>query len=209
MPSRTMPWITLALVATIGLAAFAQHWLPGPAWHPLLAVRARAIGPASWTWTFGTLFLHWNLLHAAGNMAALWIFGDNVEDRLGHGRFLGLFLVAGLAAAWTARLGSPGALAPVVGASGAVAAVMGAYFVLFPRSQVLFLIPLPVVFDAIEVPALLVPACWLVVELLAVDPRTVPVAAAGWAHAGGLAVGLVLGRLLARPERLRVEWWSP
>ena len=89
-----------------------------------------------------SMFLHGGWLHFLGNMLYLWIFGDNVEDRLGHVRFLVFYLLCGVAAALGARLIDPSSKIPMIGASGAIAGVLGAYFVLFPRSRVLTLVPL-------------------------------------------------------------------
>ena len=101
------------------------------------------------------MFLHGGLLHVGGNMLYLWIFGDNVEDRMGHVRFLVFYLLCGVAAALAQTLMQPDSLLPMVGASGAIAGVMGAYFVLYPQSQIVTF----VLFTFIEVPALVFSVC--------------------------------------------------
>ena len=88
------------------------------------------------------MFLHGGLLHVGGNMLFLWIFGDNVEDRMGHGRFLVFYLLCGVAAALAQTAMNPDSVVPMVGASGAIAGVMGAYFVLYPRSRIVTLVPI-------------------------------------------------------------------
>ena len=95
----------------------------------------------SWINVFTSMFLHGGFLHVAGNMLYLWIFGDNVEDRMGHGRFLAFYLLCGTAAALGQTLTVPDSVVPMVGASGAVAGVMGAYFVLYPHSRIVTLLP--------------------------------------------------------------------
>jgi membrane associated rhomboid family serine protease len=157
------------------------------------------------------MFVHSGLLHIGGNLLSLWIFGDNVEDRLGHGRFLAFYLAAGFAAALAETWASPGSTLPLVGASGAIAGVMGAYLVLFPRSRVLVLVPIFIVYwEVVEMPAVFFLAAWFALQVLGGLAR--PLAGGGgvafWAHAGGFLAGVLLIWLLRRRERLRVEWWS-
>ena len=99
------------------------------------------------------MFLHGGLWHLAGNMWSFWIFGDNVEDRLGHGRYVVFYLLCGVIAAVAHALSEPGSPVPTIGASGAIAGIMGAYFVLYPRSRVLTLIFLVFYIDVVEIPA--------------------------------------------------------
>lgn len=140
---------------------------------------------------------HTNLPHLASNMIALWIFGENVEDQVGHGRFLLFYVVCGAASAaaqaWT---GSP-VVAEVAGASGAVAGILGAYFVMFFHSRVLVRVP----FTIVEVPALFFLALWFLAQVLVADRLTTLAACAG-----GLVTGAALIRLCRRPERARWEW---
>ena len=104
-----------------------------------------------------SMFLHGGWLHFLGNMLFLWIFGDNVEDRLGHARFVVFYLLCGAAAVVAHVFMNPVSMIPTIGASGAIAGVMGAYFVLYPHSRVLALVPLFIVWEIIEVPAISVP----------------------------------------------------
>src|SRR5688572_32823768 len=100
------------------------------------------------------MFLHGGLLHFGGNMLYLWIFGDNVEDRMGHGRFLTFYVLCGMAAALAQTIMVPDSVVPMIGASGAIAGVMGAYFVLYPRSRVVTLVPFFLFLLIIVVPAI-------------------------------------------------------
>ena len=112
-----------------------------------------------------SMFLHGSWLHVIGNMWYLWIFGDNVEDRLGHGRFIVFYLLCGIVAALGQIAMDPQSTLPMIGASGAIAGVMGAYFVLYPRSRVLTLIPLIIFWEIIELPAIFLLGFWFLMQL--------------------------------------------
>ena len=147
-------------------------------------------------------------------MLYLWIFGDNVEDRLGHGRFLAFYLLCGVAAAVAQALLSPGSRVPMVGASGAIAGVMGAYFVLYPRSRIVTLVPIFIFFQIVEIPAIFFLGLWFVLQFLSGVGSVATAAGRGsggiafWAHVAGFAAGVVGVFLMRRPERERVEWWN-
>jgi membrane associated rhomboid family serine protease len=113
-----------------------------------------------------SMFLHGSWMHVIGNMWYLWIFGDNVEDRLGHGRFIVFYLLCGIAAAIGQIAIDPNSTLPTIGASGAIAGVMGAYFVLYPHSRVLTLIPWIIFWEVIELPAVLLLAFWFLLQLI-------------------------------------------
>ena len=169
--------------------------------------------PAHFTWTAATtsMFVHENLLHVGSNLLSLWIFGDNVEDQLGHGRYLVFYLLAGYAAGLTEVWASPHSLVPLIGASGAIAGVMGAYLVMFPHSRVLVLIPIIFFFDVIEVPAVMFLGIWFLLQIVGGLGRLASQASGGvafWAHLGGFAAGFILVRIFRRPERKQVEWWT-
>jgi membrane associated rhomboid family serine protease len=141
-------------------------------------------------------------------MLYLWIFGDNIEDRLGHGRFLLFYLMCGAAAAFGQTIASPDSLIPMVGASGAIAGVMGAYFVLFPHSRVLTLVWIIFYVEVVEIPAIFFLGFWFVMQLLS-GVGSFGVQGGGiafWAHAAGFGAGMVLVLVLRRPERERIEW---
>jgi membrane associated rhomboid family serine protease len=162
---------------------------------------------------FTSMFLHGGWMHIIANMWALWIFGDNVEDRLGHFRYLVFYLVCGVAASALQIVLTPNSHVPSVGASGAIAGVMGAYFVLFPAARVLTLVPFFFIFFT-WLPAWIVLGYWFVVQFLSGAAtsigRTAATTGGGgiafWAHVGGFASGLLLGKLLpARHTRLRFQ----
>ena len=112
------------------------------------------------------MFLHGGVLHFAGNMLYLWIFGDNVEDRMGHGRFLTFYLLCGAAAALAQTIVIPDSVVPMVGASGAIAGVMGAYFVLYPKSRIVTLVPIFFFIHIMEVPAIFFLGIWFLMQFM-------------------------------------------
>src|SRR5689334_22707084 len=156
IPSRTTPYVTFFIIG-INLAVFV-HELQIQALSDSALERfyfSYGLIPASFSWVSAltAMFVHDGWGHVAGNLWCLWIFGDNVEDRLGHGRFVVFYLAVGFIAALAQTLTEPGSTLPMIGASGAIAGVMGAYFVLFPTSRVLVLVFLFIFIDVIEIPA--------------------------------------------------------
>lgn len=144
---------------------------------------------------FSSMFLHGGWLHVGGNMLYLWIFGDNVEDKLGHGRFVLFYLLCGLAASGTHVLIDPTSEVPTVGASGAISGVLGAYLLMFPRARVVTVIPIFFFIQVAELPALLVLGFWFVMQffsgLVSLGYETGGMGGvAWWAHIGGFAAGL-------------------
>ncbi len=213
IPSRTFPAVTIALIVANAAVWLYELTLPAEAVSDLLA--AYGVVPARFhpTAVVTSMFLHGGWFHVIGNMWFLWIFGDNVEDRMGHGRFLAFYLLCGVGAALAQSALSPDSLVPMVGASGAIAGVMGAYFVLYPRSRVLTLLPFPLM--VIEVPAVFLLGLWFVIQFVNGLGSLVPAAegqlaggVAFWAHIVGFGVGVVLVFLFRRPERQRVDWWG-
>lgn len=154
-----------------------------------------------------SLFVHGGWLHIAGNMLFLWIFGDNVEDRLGHLPFLAFYLLGGVAANVVQASIDPASLVPVVGASGAIAAVLGAYLVLFPTAVIHVLFPVFVFFLVpIPIPAVVMIGLWFLQNLLAgfatLGAAATPDAGVAWfAHIGGFLFGFVFAALFAREPR--------
>ena len=183
----------------------------------ILFVLSFGLVPAAFSWVtvLTSMFLHGGLLHFGGNMLFLWIFGDNVEDRMGHGRFVAFYLLCGAAAALAQTAMSPDSVVPMVGASGAVAGVMGAYFVLYPHSRIVTLVPLFVFFHVMEVPALVFLGLWFVLQFVS-GVGSIAAATGGepaggiafWAHVAGFAAGVSGVLVFRRPERQRVEWWN-
>ena len=153
---------------------------------------------------FTSLFLHGGWLHLIGNMWYLWIFGDNVEDRMGSWRFLFFYLASGFVAAILHSALMPGSPIPTVGASGAIAGVLGAYALAFPRAKVLTLIPIFFFFQVVAVPALVVLGIWFVFQFIA---GTLSLGGgsggvAWWAHSAGFAFGFIVMGLMTRRQRL-------
>jgi membrane associated rhomboid family serine protease len=213
IPSRTVPFITILLIV-VNVLVFLFEMSLGDSLDLFLATWALVPARFSLVTLVTSMFLHGGLMHVGGNMLFLWIFGDNVEDRMGHGRFLVFYLLCGAAAALAQTLMQPDSLVPMVGASGAIAGVMGAYFVSYPRSRIVTLIP-PFIFTTFEIPALVFLGIWFVLQFLnglgSLDAAAAGHSAGGvafWAHVAGFAAGLVGVFVFRRPERQRVEWWN-
>jgi membrane associated rhomboid family serine protease len=149
---------------------------------------------------FTSMFLHGGWVHILGNMLYLWIFGNNVEDRLGRIVFLGFYLVGGVAAALTQIAIDPESTAPLVGASGAIAAALGAYLVLYPGARILSLVFLGFFYQLIEVPALVVLGFWFVLQLIdglgSLGASNAQGGVAFFAHIGGFVLGMLVGLLI-------------
>lgn len=142
-----------------------------------------------------SIFVHGGLFHLGGNMLFLWIFGDNIEDSMGHMRFILFYLLTGLIASSAHVLASPGSTMPMIGASGAIAGVLGAYFVLFPRANVKTLIFLFVFVSVIRVPAVFFLGIWFLFQILSSGSGA---GIAWYAHIGGFLAGAVLIKLFVR-----------
>jgi membrane associated rhomboid family serine protease len=154
---------------------------------------------------FASMFLHASWFHLGGNMLFLYIFGDNVEDRLGHLRYAAFYVVCGVAAAVSHLYTQPHSGVPVVGASGAIAGILGAYFVFFPRSRVVTLVPFSIygIFRVFEIPAVFFLAMWFLMQVasgVATLGATNTGGVAFWAHVGGFVSGVVLGPLMRRRD---------
>lgn len=168
---------------------------------------AGAVGPL-----FTSMFLHGGWAHLIGNMLYLHIFGDNVEDRLGHLRYLLMYFVAGVSAGLAQVVIDPTSPLPMVGASGAIAGVTGAYFLLFPHARVVTLVPIFVFVQLVEVPAFFFLLFWFLFQLM------LGVGSLGgghvggvafWAHIGGFMAGMMIGPAFARRRRTVRMRWSP
>jgi membrane associated rhomboid family serine protease len=216
LPSRRIPWVMWVLLA-LNAAAFIQELRAGPRIDALLS--RFAVIPVQWQlatpsdlWDWPRLFLalvtaqflHAGWLHLGANMLYLWIFGNNVEDRLGHARFLLLYLGAGVAAAVSQVFVTPNSAIPMVGASGAIAGVLGAYLLLFPSARVITLIPLGLWWETIEMPAFLFLGLWFLLQWAEGLSTIGQVADVGgvafWAHIGGFVSGMI-GAVVAAPRR--------
>jgi membrane associated rhomboid family serine protease len=208
IPSRRFPTVTLGIII-LNVIVFLHELKLGPGLRPFLEVHAiipsrytssHHAGASSWTVLivpfFSSMFLHGGWLHLIGNMWALWIFGDNVEDRLGHARYLALYLASGIAASALHVIVNTGSDVPTIGASGAIAGVMGAYFRFYPRAEVETLIPPFFVGPTFALPAVLFLGWWFLLQFfngaMSLGPRGNFAGVAWWAHVGGFIFGLVI-----------------
>src|SRR5258705_4049042 len=209
VPSRTTPIVTISLIVATVLV-FVHELTLGRGLNDFTLYFGLVPAAFSWVAVFTSMFVHGGLFHVGGNMLYLWIFGDNVEDRMGHGRFLVFYLLCGTAAALAQTITAPDSVVPMVGASGAIAGVMGAYFVLYPKSRIVTLLPLFFFFQIIEVPAIYFLGFWFVMQFLS-GVGSIGTAATGgvafWAHVAGFLAGLSGVIVFRRPGRQRVEWW--
>jgi membrane associated rhomboid family serine protease len=207
-PTETMPLVTVGLVAACTVIFFYQLSLGSQAgqrfvyqYGAIPAVlfgqeslpRGMAAIPASFS-LITSMFLHGGFLHLIGNMLYLWIFGNNIEDAMGHIRFIGFYLLCGVIAAMSHALVAPGSVMPMIGASGAISGVLGAYLLLYPRAHVYVLIPFGFFFWRTYVPAFLVLGFWFVLQLIS---GTASIGGGGggvawFAHIGGFLAGMVL-----------------
>jgi membrane associated rhomboid family serine protease len=163
----------------------------------------QVVGGSSWYTLLTSVFMHGGWMHLIGNMWFLWIFGDNIEDSMGHGRYLAFYLICGLVAGLAQVVTDPGAAVPLVGASGAISGVMGAYLVLYPRVRVHLLVYLGFFVTTLAVPAYLMLVYWAALQLLGGLPTLGGVGKGGgtafMAHVGGFLAGLILIKIFAKP----------
>jgi rhomboid family protein len=209
IPSRTVPFITITIIVINALAWFVELAQGPRQLNQFLYVYGVVPGNFHLATLVTSMFLHGSWSHIIGNMLYLWIFGDNVEDRCGHGRFVVFYLLCGFAAGFGQILMNPGSMVPTIGASGAIAGVMGAYFVLYPHSRVLTFIPFPL-FDVVEVPAIFLLGFWFLMQLfnagaVAASAGTGGGGVAFAAHVVGFVVGLG-GIFLFRKREPRQQW---
>jgi membrane associated rhomboid family serine protease len=225
-PRRTFPFVNYTLVI-LNVLAFAWELSLGPDLEPMMF--ARAFIPARY-WLPGNLvfdlytivfsmFLHGGLMHIGSNMLYLWIFGDNVEDRLGHVRYLLFYLLCGFLATFAHAMFSPGSRIPAIGASGAIAGVLGAYLILYPHARVMTLIPIFFFVTVRELPAIIILGLWFVLQLfvgvgsLGVSSAQESGGVAYFAHIGGFVAGMALIAVFGgfrRPKRREPPppWWA-
>ncbi|HHY12571.1 MAG TPA: rhomboid family intramembrane serine protease [Firmicutes bacterium] len=189
------------------LQSFIVKWgvIPGVITNPGKYPPAVLVQTSGMAGIFTSLFIHVGWVHLIGNMLYLFIFGDNVEDILGHGKYLLFYFACGAVASVAHVVSDPASLVPTVGASGAVAGVLGAYFVNFPRSRVLALIPIGVFLPVVEVPSIVFLFLWFFTNLLS-GVASLGVQAQGgvawWAHIGGFVVGMALSVVWRQRHRL-------
>ena len=236
IPSRTTPYVNYTLIA-LNVLFFLVELGMGADLEPF--VRRAAVVPAAFTGpdrvfeagdlalslldpglrtrVLLSMFLHGGWMHLLGNMMFLWIFGDNVEDRCGHLKYVIFYLSCGYAATWGHIWSDPASRLPSLGASGAIAGVLGAYLFLYPHARVITLLPLGFFSQIIQVPAVFFLGFWFLQQFFfgVVEFSGEPGGGgvAWWAHIGGFVAGLALVKLFARPERplpqpARDLWWD-
>jgi membrane associated rhomboid family serine protease len=197
-PSERTPWVTWALIlanVAIFLISFpgASDRALGLLFVDYGMIPARSLAGQGAETLITHMFLHGGWLHLGGNMLFLWIYGDNLEDSLGHVRFLLFYLASGVAAAGLQMFSDPMSLAPMVGASGAIAGVMGGYLLLFPKAKIDVFLFFIIFFRIIPVPAWIVLGIWLILQLYSSFAVTAEQAGVAYfAHLGGFAAGIVL-----------------
>ena len=214
-PSALKPYVTSSLIVACCSVFLWQRTLDAAASRRVVAALGAipavlltdARLPVDLEWIpryaslFTYMFLHGGWLHLLGNMLYLWIYGDNVEDCMGHSRYLLFYCLCGIAAIYAQALSDPHSAYPIIGASGAISGVLGAYLLLFPRAKVLTLVLLPFFFTTLRLPAMLLLLLWFAVQL---------VSDLGWhaggasvtfrAHIGGFLAGMLLVPLLKRRD---------
>ena len=249
-PTLLTPVVTIALIlANVGVWLYVQGAgmsadvlgasacelgaIPAEVTGEVRGARGEPLGPGIPGCEFGglrygalltSMFLHGSWLHLIANMWFLWLFGNNVEDSLGHVRFVIFYLLTGLVAAGAHVFAEPGSEVPIIGASGAISGVMGAYLILYPRIRIQTLFIFVIILRIIAVPAWFVLILWFVLQLLSarVDPVEGQGGVAFWAHVGGFVAGVVLVKVfenrtlvsarrrhvaLTEQERRALGWW--
>jgi membrane associated rhomboid family serine protease len=203
--------VTGALIAVNLVVFLYQAWLPAYALNQFVEQWGIVPDRLHLASLFTSMFLHGSWMHVLGNMLFLWVFGRNVEDLLGSGRYLIFYLVCGLAAALTQIVTNLYSPVPTIGASGAIAGVMGAYLVKFPRARIVTLLPIFFFFTTMEIPAALMLLFWFGMQFLSgvgslTDRDYSGGGVAFFAHIGGFVAGMLLVRLF--PERRRWRTWN-
>ncbi|HEU4684275.1 MAG TPA: rhomboid family intramembrane serine protease [Nitrospira sp.] len=216
-PTEITPIVTVGIILVCALVFLYQASLPAEPGELFVfqygAIPAVVFGHAElpvvavppYATLLTSMFLHGGWMHLIGNMLYLWIFGNNIEDVMGHARFVLFYLLCGVLAALSHAVIDPSSTIPMVGASGAISGVLGAYILLFPRAHVLVLIP---AFGTARVPAGIVLGMWFATQLLS-GGMTVGTQGAGvafFAHIGGFVAGMVLIGFFKRPE---VPYFAP
>lgn len=228
-PLRSTPWLTMALIiANVVVFAATARQVEGafvlrdaagdPAaratlWNmfPVLKHYLWPVGGGfAWRQIASSAFLHADIWHLAFNMLFLWIFGDNIEDRLGHAGYLLFYLGCGALAAMAQAVADPLSFAPMIGASGAIAGVMGAYFLLYPQSRILTVVFLVIFLDIVEIPAVFLLGLWFLLQVGhgALSSGEPGGGVAFWAHVGGFAAGAVVGLYLRARRGSERHYWD-
>jgi len=212
-PTRTFPFITIAFIVLNIFIFFLQFtsttdptdlvYFYGAIPHFLLTFSTtQPVNPLGTVFT--SMFMHGGLLHLGTNMLFLWIFGNNIEDQLGHFRFIIFYLLCGVIAAYSHALAAPSSMIPMIGASGAVSGVLGAYLLLFPKARVHTLIFLGFFIQVLKLPAVFVIGFWIVIQFIngLISKGVSNHGGVAWfAHIGGFIAGMILIRLFINRKR--------
>jgi len=194
IPSRTFPFVTITIIVLNALAWVLELALGPDDLERFLFIYGVVPANFHFPTLFTSMFLHASWSHILGNMWYLWIFGDNVEDQFGHVKFVVFYVMCGVVAALGHMLLNSGSMLPTIGASGAIAGVMGAYFIMYPQSRVLTLVPI-FFYDVIEVPAIALLGFWFLMQLFNAGAVATATSGTGGgvafaAHVAGFLVGM-------------------
>jgi len=216
-PSRTVPLVNITLILVNVSVFIYQNFLISGATEPLFLrlgcipyefthfvdITPPALVPVPLT-IVTAMFMHGGWIHVLSNMLFLWIFGDNIEDKLGHFRYLSFYLLSGLIASLSHILTNPSSQVPSIGASGAIAGVMGAYMVLFPKARIRTLLILGIFIQIVRVPAMVMLGYWILIQVLSGFAEVGPRAGGGiawFAHIGGFIAGFFLIMVMKKPRK--------
>ena len=221
IPSRSFPLITVSLIVVNVFVFFYELALGRSLERFFMVFGVVPAAVVGWPQSdlpftaivipfFSSMFLHAGWLHLIGNMWYLWIFGDNVEDRLGHFNYLLFYLLSGLGAGIVHTVLNYNTIVPSVGASGAIAGVLGAYMISYPKAKVLTLLPIFIFWQIIEIPAVIVLGFWFVAQIFSGTSALATSSAseggvAWWAHVGGFVIGIILVRMFPRKDGPRYD----
>lgn len=202
-PTKTFPFITI-LIIIANIAVFLYEMSLGEGANHLIEnmgaipyeVSHTYLSPQVSLTLITSLFLHGGILHLLGNMLYLWIFGNNIEDAVGHVKFIFFYFITGIIASMAHILLNTNSMVPVIGASGAISGVMGAYFLFYPRARVLTLIPFFIFIRIIKVPAFFFLGFWIIFQVI--NSMSGEAGIAWFAHIGGFAAGLILAPLFRK-----------
>jgi membrane associated rhomboid family serine protease len=213
IPSRSTPYITLTIIGLNVVAWLVEISLPRDVLPLFLQVYGVVPADFHTSTLISSMFLHGSWSHIVGNMWYLWIFGDNVEDRLGHFSYLVFYLLCGIGAGIVHTILNFNTVLPSVGASGAIAGVLGAYVVSYPGARILTLVPIFIFWQIIEIPAVVVLGLWFVMQFFSGTAALATTSAsaggvAWWAHIGGFIIGIILIGLFPRKDSPRYDYYS-
>jgi len=214
-PSKTFPFFTIGLIVINAIVFFIELFHPDG--MQVLVYRYGAIpknlfdfsgqeSPMAYLRIFSSMFMHGGFIHIIGNMLYLWIFGNNIEDRLGHFRFIGFYFTSGVVAAMAHALSAPSSEIPMIGASGAIAGILGAYLLLYPRARVHTLIFFGFFVEIIRIPAFVVIGFWGIIQIfngIMSKGLMAETGVAWFAHIGGFLFGLLTIKLWIPKRRFR------